>query len=206
MNLVSSLSTFCEKYLKEKVKVNYSFVSDVELFSIHRTGSDSPDLEYNEEFAQLTKKCLIDNDSYSSENDCLSPYSLRYVLRKWISGSWKKYQSNNEALLSYAVKLIQEIYKRQYAARHITLHDLEYYQTAFKQEWVPNTDYIPGELREAIETCLVDVGEETLGLGENITFFRNYYASASDHVLRKLHNRIAEACVKRDEITKCSIM
>lgn len=205
---IVSLTTFCETKLKDEVEMVYTFTDDSDFFSIAPARGRTPDFRYNEEYAMLTKKCLIDDDSYAASNNAWTPYALRYCISKWIEGCWSTYVEKNQGLLSYAVRLAETIYARASNDGVKTLRDLPYYETDFKQEWVPNTDYVPAELREAIDVTLACLAPETsLGLGENVAFFRKYYAVASQSLLCKLHNKIAEACVKRDEEkSKCVVM
>lgn len=165
-----------------------SFSTDDDFFTTRTvTSSARYDFCYRKEVSRLCKLALIDRDDYAAVNDPFHPHALRYVLRKWATGSWKTYQPSSKKLLTYAVKLIEELFKRSHQG--IKLEMLEYYQEGTREPWVPGTPSIPEDLRAAVEEALAS--GDLLGLS-NGSFIRNYYAVASEPILQKLHNVLSK--------------
>lgn len=154
-------------------------------------------LHYNEEMSIVVSKLMLETDRYSMSNDPTSPAELRYMLRKWTEAPLL-YQEGSKTLFSYALGLVEEFYHRVYGSH---LRDLDYYQVAYREEWVPDTTYVPGQLRDAL-TGLME--RECRTLGPNVTFIRNYYIIASEPLLQALHNKIAKDCIERSKAS-CTI-
>lgn len=155
-------------------------------------------LDYNEELSQVIKELLLDTGRYYLANNTHSDLESRYVLRKW-SVSPLSYEPNSKTLFLYALGLIQEFYYRIHKS---PLLDLPYYQENFRGEWVPGTTFVPGTLRDAVNGLME---EECPSLGPNVTFIRNYYASAGDVVLQSLHNNLAKQALEKMNKGSCSI-
>jgi hypothetical protein len=154
---------------------------------------------YSEEMEHIIRTVLLDRDCYAEDNNSTDPASLLYVLCKWIEGKWNTYQAEDVTLVKYASKLINEYYTRIHGE---SLDSLEYYQEAFKEEWIPGTDHIPNALSDAVNTLLL---VPCPSLGENINFIQLFFRVASGPILCHLHNYLAEMSLRRKK-PSCNVM
>lgn len=195
---IASMRTF-EKLAGERIYERLIFSSGDDFFTTKEVSqSDRYDFCYSRESSRICKASLIDADDYGSENDPFHPHALRYVLSKWATGSWKTYKEEAKKLVHYSAKLIEELFRKRH--RGGTLGMLEYYQDNVFTEWVPGTDFIPDDLREAVEETLQ---ESSNGAGlANGSFIRNFYPTASEVILQHLHNKLSKRAVeKKDSCT-----